>query len=85
MMRLRKEKTNVRAALPEDDSEVEDSDIPVRKRSEDDEVIDAPAPKRGPIGVKDMPGPSDQEQDDEEGEEGEEEDEEEEDDGDDEV
>ncbi|KAL2203341.1 hypothetical protein CC79DRAFT_1337970 [Sarocladium strictum] len=69
--------------LPEDDSEVEDSDIPVRKRSEDDEeVIDAPAPKRGPIGVKDMPGASDQEQDDEEGEE---EDEEEEDDGDDEV
>lgn len=67
-------------ALPEDDSDVEDFGIPVRDRKqsiEDDSASDAPPPKkRGPIGVKDMPGASDQEVDEEEGGEQEEEDEE---------
>jgi hypothetical protein len=76
MVRTRDKRTKYLVALPEDDFEIDDFDIPVRKRTEKDEESDDAKPqKEGLIGVKDMPGACDMEDEDEEEEEGEEEDE----------
>ncbi|KAK0385436.1 hypothetical protein NLU13_7912 [Sarocladium strictum] len=49
--------------LPEEDSDIEDFDIPVRKRSVKSEESDDPKTQRkGPVGVKDLPGASDVEE-----------------------
>lgn len=78
MPRQLAQKAKAVIALPEDDSELEDFDVPVRGRDasdKDDNNSDEPRPKRGPIGVKDMPGGSDHEDEGDEEEEAEEEEE----------